>query len=578
MLQSLYVRDYALIEELELEFGSGLNILTGETGAGKSILLGALSMILGERANTDVVRTGAKKAVVEGIFDDADTDHIRAKLEANEIDTEPLPRIILRRQITDRGSRGFINDTPATLDVMRAVSAQLIDLHGQHEHQSLLDTDEHLRLLDSFGGLGGLVEHYQSKYDRVDELVEERDALAARERELRQQKELYEFQIQEIDDVDPQPGEEDELHSERRVLENAEHLFSSTSQLYEMLYESEDAVHDQLVVARNELQDLARIDDDFEEQLEEVKTATIIVSELANFLQDYNAHIEFNPQRLEEIRERITEIEKLKRKYGGTLEAVLDHREEIGEKYDLAEDFEGNLERLDAQIEEAKDELTDAAQRLSAKRREVAERIEGAIVAELETLGMPDSTFEVRFSRQESDDGWIQPKDESGEGDATYRAFRRGMDQVEFYISTNVGIPPKPLTQVASGGEISRIMLALKTILAKSERLPILVFDEIDTGISGDMARRVGESMYNLARYHQIITITHLPQIAALGDTHFKVEKIVEDEEAKTQIRRLDPQEQAAQVATLISGTDITDAALESARELMATGEREEGG
>jgi DNA repair protein RecN (Recombination protein N) len=571
MLQSLYVRDYALIEELELEFGSGLNILTGETGAGKSILIGALSMILGERANTDAIRTGAKKAVIEGIFDDADTDTIRGLLEANEIDTEPLPRIILRRQIRDRGSRAFINDTPATLDVMRDVSAQLIDLHGQHEHQSLLDTDEHRRLLDSFGGLGGLVDQYQKKRAHVADLVAERDELAARKEELQQQKEMYEFQIREIDEVNPEAGEDQELKAERRVLENAEHLYASTAELYEMLYENEEAVHDQIVVVRNELQDLCRIDDAFEEQLDEVKTAQIIVSELANFLQDYNAHIEFDPERLEDIRERITELETLKRKYGGTLEAVLEHRGAIGEKHALAEDFEGNLERLEAQIEAAQAELSDAAERLSAKRQEVAERIETAILDELETLGMPNSQFEVRFTRQEDPEGWIQL------GDERYTAFQQGMDQVEFHISANVGIPPKPLAQVASGGEISRIMLALKTILAKSERLPILVFDEIDTGISGDMARRVGESMHDLARYHQIITITHLPQIAALGDTHFKVEKVVADAKAQTRIRRLDEDEQAEQVATLISGAEITDAALENARELMAAGEREEG-
>jgi DNA repair protein RecN (Recombination protein N) len=571
MLQSLYVRDYALIEELEMEFGSGLNVITGETGAGKSILIGAMSMILGERANTDVVRTGAKKAVVEGVFDDADTASIRRTLEENQIETEPLPRVILRRQITDRGSRGFINDTPATLDVMRDVSSQLIDLHGQHEHQSLLNTDEHLRLLDSFGGLDGLVDKYRSCYERVAELVEERNDLAARERELRQQKELYEFQIEEIDEVDPEAGEDEELRAERRVLENAEQLYASTSGLYEMLYEKEDAVHDQLVVARNELQDLARIDDAFEEQLDEIQSAQIIVSELANFLQDYNARIEFDPQRLEAIRERITELEKLKRKYGGTLEAVLDHRREIGEQYELAQDFEGNLERLEQQIEEAQAELTDAAERLSTKRREVAERIEAAIVEELETLGMPNSRFDVRFTRQEDPDGWIRGDD------ARYRAFHAGVDQVEFYISTNVGIPPKPLAEVASGGEISRIMLALKTILAKSERLPILVFDEIDTGISGDMARRVGESMHDLARYHQIIAITHLPQIAALGDVHFRVEKVVEDEKTKTQIDRLNEEEQATQVASLISGADVTDAALENARELMAAGNRDDG-
>jgi len=575
MLQSLYVRDYALIEELEMEFGSGLNIITGATGAGKSILIGAMSMILGERANTDVVRGDAPKAVVEGIFDDADTERIRSVLEENAIETDPLPRVILRRKITERGSRGFVNDTPATLDVMRAVAAELIDLHGQHEHQSLLRTETHLRLLDSFGGLGSLVEHYQTKRARVAELVEEREALADRERELRQQKELYEFQIEEIDEVNPQPGEEEELQAERRVLENAEQLYASTQGLYEMLFEDENAVHDQLVVARNDLQDLARIDDAFEEHVDEIESAQIIVSELANFLQDYNAHIEFDPQRLEEIRERITEIESLKRKYGGTLEAVLKHREEIGEQYELAQDFEGNLERLDAEIEEAQAELTDVALRLSAKRKEVATRIEDAILEELATLGMPDSQFEVRFTRQEepgSGRDWITPDDE----DARYRAFAKGVDQVEFYISTNVGVPPMPLAEVASGGEISRIMLALKTILAKSERLPILVFDEIDVGISGDMARRVGESMHDLARYHQIITITHLPQIAALGDRHFKVEKIVEDGTTKTTIHRLDEDEQATQVASLISGAEVTDAALKNARELMAAGEREE--
>jgi DNA repair protein RecN (Recombination protein N) len=572
MLRSLYVRDYALIHELDVEFGSGLNIITGETGAGKSILIGALNMILGERANTDVVRQDAKKAVIEGIFDDANTDRIRSLLDDAEIDTEPLPRIILRRQITDRGSRGFINDTPATLDVIREVASELIDLHGQHEHQNLLHAETHRRTLDSFGGLSGLTQHYRRQYDRVGELVEERDELAARERELQQQKELYEFQIREIDDINPQEGEEEELHAERRVLENAEQLYASTAELYEMLYESEDAVHDQIVVARNELQDLARIDDAFEEQLEEIKSAQIIVSELASFLQDYNAHIEFDPDRLHDIRERMSELERLKRKYGGSLEAVIEHRQEIGEQFELAKDFEGNLDRLDAEIQEAQEKLSDAAHRLSAKRREVADRIESAIVRELADLGMPDSQFEVRFHQDEDPDGWIIGKD----GDTRYRAYAQGMDRVEFFISTNVGVDPMPLADVASGGEISRIMLALKQILAKSERLPILVFDEIDTGISGDMARKVGDSMHDLARYHQIIVITHLPQIAALGDVHFKVEKVVEDDRTKTIIRRLDEDEQAAQVATLISGADITDAALENARELMAAGKREE--
>ncbi|NBB99335.1 MAG: DNA repair protein RecN [Bacteroidetes bacterium] len=572
MLRSLYVRDYALIEELEVAFGSGLNIITGETGAGKSILIGALNMIIGERASTDVVRTGAKKAVIEGIFDEADTAEIRTLLEENAI--EPQPHLILRREITHSYSRAFINDTPATVQLLREVAAFLIDLHGQHDHQSLLRTETHLALLDNFGSLGGLHANYEAQYAEVDALVQKRAELKARERELTQQKELYEFQLEEIDHVSPQPGEEDELNAERRVLENAEQLYASTADLYEMLYEGDQAVHDLLVKARNEIQDLARIDDVFEDSFSEVKSAQIMISEIAKFLQDYNARIEFNPERLETIRTRLGEIDRLKRKYGGTLEAVLAHREEIGEQYDLAADFEGAIARLDEELYEAQQALSDTALRLSEKRHEVAERIEHAIVSELAELGMPDSRFAVRFTRQPSAEGWIRLP--QGEDEVRFEAFQHGVDQVAFHISTNVGEDVKPLKKVASGGEISRIMLALKTILAKSDRLPILVFDEIDTGISGAIANRVGESMRDLASYHQIIAITHLPQIAALADLHFVVEKVVEGERTKTRIQRLSEDERTQEVATLMSGKAVTDAALKSAREMMAEGPREE--
>jgi DNA repair protein RecN (Recombination protein N) len=575
MLCSLYVRDYALIEELEVEFGSGLNVLTGETGAGKSILIGALSMILGERASTDSVRSGAKKAVIEGAFDEADTPHINELLAANGIDALPggsesrSGRIILRRQITDRQSRGFVNDTPATLDVMRAVAAELIDLHGQHEHQSLLKTKKHLQLLDNFGSLGDLRHTYQQHYDRVAALTDERDELAARRERLEEKRQLYEFQIEEIDEVAPEAGEDERLDAERRKLSNAEHLFEATRELYRALYEAEDAVNDRLVVARNELQDLARIDDAFSEQLAEVESAQISVAEAASFLQDYGARIEFDPERLAEIRERVSELERLKRKYGGSLEAVLDHRREIGEEYELAADVEGALAELADKIEVAQRTLSEAARRLSEKRKEVAARIEEAILEELSKLGMPESRFEVRFTKEERGDGWIFSEDREANRDTRYAAFRRGMDRVEFYISTNVGEELRPLREVASGGEISRIMLALKTILAKSERLPILVFDEIDVGISGGIARKVGRSMHDLASYHQIIAITHLPQIAALGDEHFRVAKHVEEGRTVTGIERLDEEEQAAQVATLIGGENVTGAALKNARQLM---------
>ncbi len=571
MLRSLYVRDYALIEELDVEFASGLNIITGETGAGKSILIGALNMIIGERASTDVVRSGAKKAVIEGIFDEADVPEVIELLEENAI--EPRDHLFMRREITGSYSRAFINDTPATVQLMREVAAHLIDLHGQHEHQSLLRTETHLGLLDNFGGLEGLRESYREAYKAVAALVDERDDLVARERELTQQKELYGFQMEEIDAVNPQEGEEDNLTAERRVLENAERLYSATAELHEMLYEGDRAVHDTLVQARNEMRELARIDEAFDDSFSELKSAQIMVSEIANFLQDYNARIEFNPERLERIRERLSEIDRLKRKYGGTLEAVLAHRQEIGEQFALASNFEEAIERLNEEIEGAQNELSELAARLSAKRHEVAQRIEQAIVAELATLGMPDSQFDVRFTQAEKTDGWIRLTE--GSDEHRYEAFSDGMDRVEFFISTNVGEEPKPLKKVASGGEVSRIMLALKTILAKSERLPILVFDEIDTGISGAIANRVGQSMHDLASYHQIIAITHLPQIAALADQHYVVEKMVEGERTKTQIQQLSAEERAVQVASLMSGHDVTDAALESARQMMEDGTRD---
>lgn len=571
MLRSLYIRDYAIIEQLEVTFDGGLNIITGETGAGKSILIGALSMILGERASTEVVRSGAKKAIIEGQFDEVESPGLIALLEENGL--ERSETLILRREISAQQSRAFINDSPATVQLLRDVASYLIDLHGQHEHQSLLRPETHIGLLDDFGGLEAFVQSYRNRYLAVEDLVRQRKALIARERELARQKELYEFQIEEIDRVGPQEGEEDALEAEFRILENAERLYQTTAHLFSMLYESDDAVNDRLVVARNELQDLARIDKAFEESLGEISSAQIMISEIAKFLQDYNARIEFNPERLEEIRERMGAIELLKRKYGGSLEAVLAYRKEIGDTYDLAVDFEGAIARLNEQIDEAMTVLTAEAAKLSEKRKEVARRIEQAIVKELAHVGIPHARFEVRFNVQENPDGWIKPED----GSARLAAFPNGMDLVEFYISTNVGEEPRPLSRVASGGEVSRIMLSLKTILAKNERLPILVFDEIDTGISGAIARKVGESMRDLARFHQIIAITHLPQIAALGDVHFVVSKLVTDGRTKTIIRRLEDAERAAHIASLISGSGVTEAALESARELMLSEPRENG-
>ena len=574
MLRTLYIRDYALISELDVEFEDGLNVLTGETGAGKSIIVGALNLILGDRASTDLVRSGSRKAVVEGIFEDTRSSELELILQAHDI--EVGEGVILRREVTRSHSRAFVNDSPATLAVIREVAAHLIDLHGQHEHQSLLREKNHLQLLDSYGRLGGLLAEYEGLFAEMARLTKERSELAGQERRLQEQRERLAFEIEEIDEVAPEPQEQEALDAQLRILENAEWLYGATARLYEVLYATDRAVSDQLVVARNELQAIARVDPTFDAALEEIRSAQITVADVATQLQDYNARIEFDPDRLEIIRERQSQFERLKHRYGGTIEAVTQHRDEIGRLHSLALNFSSSLSELDSRIDAVQRALSQAALRLSTKRHEVAERLEGAIGAELAKLGMPDSRLNVDFRRRQDAEGWISLPVE-GRAAERCAAFASGMDRVAFYVSANVGEKPKPLARVASGGEISRIMLALKAILAKTDRLPILVFDEIDRGISGRIARKVGESMWQLAQYHQIIAITHLPQIAALGNAHFSVEKTVEDGRAETHIRRLEEFERAAHIAALIVGTEITQATLESARELMASGGLPEG-
>jgi DNA repair protein RecN (Recombination protein N) len=561
LLQRLYIRDFALIEELEVDFNSGLNIVTGETGAGKSIVVGALKLMLGDRASMDVVRQGGKKAIVEGIFESPTHEAFKTVLRENGIDIQDS--LILRREVSSSQSRAFINDSPATLSVLKEVASELVDLHGQHEHQSLLRTETHLDLVDGFGGLEGLVRSYEDAYREARNIGSKRDQIASRERELQQERDLLEYQISDIDSIAPGPDEEDELEAERRKLANAERLFEATSSLFDLLYNSESAIGDLLVRARNELQDLTRIDGGFEAIRAEIASAQISVSEAASFLQDYNSRIEFNPERLEEIRERLIDFDRLKRKYGGTIESVLAHRADIAERYELASDFEGVLKKLNQEFASASEQLSDVALRLSAKRRSVAAQIEAAIVKELATLGMPNSRFSVQLTRKEDPSGWVT------NGGERLAAGPRGIDSGAFFVSTNPGVEPMPMTKVASGGEVSRIMLALKSILAKSERMPILIFDEIDTGISGAIAQRVGDCMLELGRYHQIIAITHLPQVAAAGETHFKVKKWTEAGETKTSMVQLSETERRVEVASLLSGSEVTEASLRSARELL---------
>ena len=566
MLKSLSIANYALIEELTVEFSSGLVIITGETGSGKSIIIDALGLILGARASAEVVRKGSDRAVIEGTFHIGGNGKLRRILDENGVDSGD--ELIVRREISAKGqSRCFLADSPATLALQKQVGELLVDLHGQHEHQSLLRLETHIAMLDDFGGLDGIVAEFQEARRKLKDTAAELDDLRRRERQLEEKREFYEFQIAEIDAVAPRPAEEDELVRELKILENAEKLFAITGNLYGMLYDGDQSVHDLLVVVRNQLQDIAGIDSQFEEAAKESASAGAIVSELAKFIQGYNAKVEFNPERLDALRERLGKLALLKRKYGGSVESMIAHRETIGAEVRLAENFNEVIARLTSGLDEARASCGAIAARLSAKRHDVAKKVDSAVAEELEKLGIRHAAFATRISQTETAAG--DGADFIAPGRKKIRLNARGYDDVEFYISTNLGEEPRPLVRVASGGEVSRVMLALKSILAKSDRLPVLIFDEIDVGVSGRVAQAVGRSLKNLSKFHQVIAITHLPQIAGLADTHFAVEKKERGERTSTGMRRLSLEEQVREVARLLSGAEVTDAGLVGARELM---------
>lgn len=568
MLKSLHIKNFALIEELSVEFSNGLVIVTGETGSGKSIIIGALGLILGERASADAVRSGAEKSVVEGVFQTSGNKRLQQLMTEHGLD--PADELIVRREVTAKGqNRCFVADSPVSLAIQKQIGDLLVDLHGQHEHQSLLRVETHCAMLDDFGGLESMVEEFRAARKMLHDTGNELSALRQRERQLAEKREFYEFQIREIDAVDPRPGEEEKLAAELIILENGEKLFAASGTLYGILYEGEQSVRDQLVIVRNQLQDLAAIDASFAEAARECASAEAVVSELARFIQAYNARVEFTPERLEELRDRLGRLALLKRKFGGTIESTIAHRAAIGQELALAENFDEVLARLHAGLESARAACATIAQRLSVKRHDVARRIDRAIGGELEKLGIANPRFVTRIAQREGGAGNGDGVETVVVGPKNFRLNGRGFDDVEFFISTNLGEEERPLVKVASGGEVSRIMLALKSILAKSDRLPVLIFDEIDVGVSGRVAQAVGRSLKSLSGFHQVIAITHLPQIAGLADEHFVVLKTERGKRTQTTMRKLALKEQVEEVAKLMSGAEVTDAGLRGARELM---------
>lgn len=564
MLQKLSLLNYALADQVDLELGPGLNIFTGETGAGKSILVGAIAALLGEKAAFNPQREADTKAVIEGLFVNC-SQNILALLQRQEIDLSEDHSLLIRREFHPSGrSRAFVNDTPVSSNVLDELSELLADLHGQHEHQSLLQAKTHLRFLDSFAGLETQRDEVARAWEEARHLRMQFQDLQARQQEIKSRAELEVFQLQEIKQIAPQLGEEEGLAEEIKLLGNAEHRAELAAKIAHVLEESENAAHLQLRTAAEALGELVEIDASLQTLLNDFKAAEIAVRETVKEMQGYRARIEFDADRLENARQRLADLQKLKRKYGGSMTEVLAHFERLEKSRAEFENFDTTLADLAQRLQTAEQTCAKLCLQLSKKRREAAKHLQTAVPEVLAELGLPSATFDVRLTTQPQADGFVEVKQQ------TVKATREGIDIVEFFISTNRGQEAAPLVKVASGGEISRIMLALKSILAERDEIPVLIFDEIDSGVSGRVAHAVGKRLQKLANSHQILCITHLPQIASMGISHFLVEKKMSGERTQTSVRRLAAKERVKAIASLLGGEKISEAHLKSAQELLA--------
>ena len=565
MLKLLTIRNFALAENLRIEFQAGLNILTGETGAGKSILVGAIAAALGGRVYTEVIRTGFDKAFVEAIFDISALPAVKKMLEEKGI--EASDELFVRREISlTSSSRAFVNDAPITMTSLAEIGDFLLDIHGQHEHQSLLRKETHRHFLDALGQLAPQLKIVGEKFTALKAVEKFLRDLQQRQQELDSKHDLYEFQYQEIEKAELKPGEEEELLQERKLLSNVEKLFGVSGQLSGLFTEAEINLLDSMSQAEQHLRELSEYVEDLKKLHEEFTGAKIVVEETARSIEEFRNRLDFDPQRLEEVEARLNLINQLKKKYGVSVEEVLAYQQKIKENINLRENFEFEINKLKKQYEQALGEYTQAATTLSGQRKKVADRMEKMVREKLVVLGMPDIRFKVSIERQEDPQGIFREKGKS------YYADEHGVDQLEFYISPNPGEDFKPLNKIASGGEISRIMLALKSILAGVDDIPTLVFDEIDLGVSGRIAQAVGRSIFNLSKSHQVLCITHLPQIASYGEAHYSVEKYVEDGRTFTRIIPLPEDRRVEEIARLMAGANISETVLSSARQLIEEG------
>jgi DNA repair protein RecN (Recombination protein N) len=568
MLKNLRIRNYALVEDLEVEFHPGLNVLTGATGAGKSIIVGAVNLVLGERASSDVVRTGFDNAIIEASFE-LESDQIFKNLLTPLGINCPDNVLIIRREISGKGvSRCFLNDRQMTLGSLKSIGDRLADLHGQHEHQSLLNVGRHIEYLDDYGDLNDLLASASQNFYRLKEKQKELEELEKSKKQDQERKALYDFQIKEIEKADLSLGEEEKLIQDKKILENIEELYQLSSSIYQNLHEGEGSIQERLAISSKEIKKGKELDSRLKEPAESLDSCLIQLQELSRFLEGYKDSLEFDPEKLEMIREKLNLINTLKKKYGNTIDEILTYREKIKEDLDKIENKDQIINGLKEEIKRLSDTFKKDCLLLSQKRKAKAFDLAKKIQATLSGLGMNKTKFEVKITSQKDENGLLEIDGKR------YFADQKGMDQVEFFVSPNPGEELKPLAKIASGGEISRIMLALKSILAKADQVSTMIFDEIDVGIGGEVASAVGKSLKNLASSHQVIVITHLQQIASFADHHFKVFKESSKGRTVTQIKKLKEEERVKEIARMISGEKISELALRQAKEMIKTSDR----
>jgi DNA repair protein RecN (Recombination protein N) len=557
LLLELRVENYAVIDSLAVEFAPGLNLLTGETGAGKSILIDALSLLLGDKASTDMVRHGAEKAVVSGVFE-AEERAAKRILEENGVEANDADagQVIIKREIAAGGKgRVFVNNQPATVALLRQLAPKLASIHAQNDTILAFDGPARLTLLDAYAGLD--LHDVEQKYstwaavrDRIAEF--ERD-----EQDRLRMADLWSFQKREIEGARLQPGEDQKLETEKRVLANAEKLYGAAKAAHELLYEADGAVLSNLSAARKHLEELVRFDDKFQESLAALQNAKAAIEDVSATARDYAEEIDASPERLAEVEDRLALIDRLKRKYGSSVDEVITYGEDVERKLNELENREDILRDLKKQLEAAAAAYLATAQAVSKKRYFAARELQKLVEAAINELAMK-AQFRIEISGGDEPENWTAS----------------GFDNVVYLISPNPGEPLRPVEQIASGGELSRVMLALKATVeagkkSKSSGQRTLVFDEIDTGIGGRAAEAVGKKLKSLARANQVLCITHLPQIASFADHHYLIEKKEVAGRARTLVRPLDAGERMEEIARMLSGAKLTETSRQHAEQLL---------